>query len=361
MKIQVIGGYFVTKGINMNNNRHYRSLIRRVELLESKLSIHKQHIYETGVNGATKLYEDSNWTVYRITTPEAAQHYGKRASWDITAGKRSGQIFNDKIRNLNLDGGYYFYIAKNNPKQQYCVLQTKDGKINRIYDATGDLVDFLDVDLPVVPEVNLNGITDDDRLIKAVMNNDVTAAKELLRSGADPNAVLRTGHPLICVAAADLNYPMVRLLLKAGADPNAYNKVHGTSPIDEALHSMKKWNPSTVTPEKNSIIKELLNYGANVNQNTLEKLCSDGNIQIVKLILDNTDLDEKSKARLLWRAAEFTTKGNLDVLEYLLDLGIDPNTPDIYGETLLQRMSKWDQRQPIVAKYVNLLKQHGAK
>jgi ankyrin repeat protein len=349
----------------MNTDIYYKSLLKRVELLEAKLNIHRHVVFETSVDtsvdGATKLYEDSDWIVYRITTPEAARAIGKRASWNFTAGNRSGQIFNDTIRNLNLDGGFYFYISKNNPKEQYCVLQTKDRKIKYIYDIKGDTIDFLDIDLPVVPEVNLNGITDDDRLIKAVMNNDVAAAKELLRSGADPNAVLRTGHPLICVAAGDLNYPMVRLLLKAGADPNAYNKVHGSSPIDEVLHSMKKWNPSTVTPEKNSIIKELLNYGANVNKNTLEKLCSDGNIQIVKLVLDNLDLDEKSKARLLWRAAEFTTKGNLDVLEYLLDLGIDPNTPNSYGETLLQKMSKWDQRQPLVAKYVNLLKKHGAK
>ena len=345
----------------MNSVKYYRLLIKRVELLESKLNVHKRAVYEASVDGSTKLYEDSNWTVYRITTPEAARAIGKRANWDITAGKRSGQIFTDIIRNLNLDGGYYFYIAKNNPEEQYCVLQTKDGKVKYIYDVKGDPIDFLDADLPVVPEVNLNGISDDDRLIKAVMDGDITATKELLSSGADPNSVLRSGHPLICVAAADLNYPMVKILLKEGADPNAYDRVNGAAPINAVLNSMKKWNPNKVTPEKNAIIKELLNYGAEVDQSTLEKLCSDGNAPMVKLILDNIDLDEKSSARLLWRAADFTTKGNVEVFEYLLDLGIDPNVPDIYGETLLQKMSKWDQRQPIVAKYVSLLKKHGAK
>lgn len=345
----------------MNTDRYYKSLLKRVELLEAKLNVRRHAVYEASVDGATKLYEDSNWAVYRITTPEAARAIGKRASWNFTAGKRSGQIFNDTIKNLNLDGGFYFYIAKNNPKEQYCVLQTKDRKIKYIYDVKGDIIDFLDVDLPVVPEVNLNGISDDDRLIKAVMDDDLAIAKELLGSGADPNVVLRSGHPLICVAAADLNYPMVKLLLKAGADPNAHDRVNGGAPINAVLNSMKKWNPNKVTPEKNNIIKELLNYGANVDQSTLEKLCSDGNAPMVKLILDNTDLDEKSKSRLLWRAADFTTKGNVEVFEYLLDLGIDPNTPNSYGETLLQKMSKWDQRQPLVAKYVNLLKQHGAK
>lgn len=345
----------------MNNDRYYKSLLKRVELLESKLNIRRRAVYEANVDGATKLYEDSNWTVYRITTPSAAKAIGKRASWRFTAPRSDSRIFGDVIKNYNLDGGVYFYIAKNNPKQQYCVLQTKDGKIKAIWDVTGDPIDFLDVDLPVVPEVNLNGITDDDRLIKAVMNDDVAAAKEALSAGADPNALLRSGHPLICAAAADLNYPMVKLLLKAGADPNAYNRVNGGTALNAVLNSMKKWNPNKVTPEKNNIIKELLNYGATVDQSTLEKLCSDGNAPIVKLVLNNIDLDEKSKSRLLWRAAAFTTKGNVEVFEYLLDLGIDPNTPNIYGETLLQKMSKWDQHQPLVAKYVSLLKKHGAE
>ena len=344
----------------MNDDRYYKSLLKRVELLESKLNIRRHAVYEADVNGATKLYEDSDWTVYRITTPEAARAIGKRASWDITAGKRSSQIFNDTIRNNKLDGGFYFYIAKNDPKKQYCVLQTKGRKIKAIWDVTGDHIDFLDVDLPVVPEVNLNGISDNDRLIKAVMDNDVTAAKKLLSSGADPNAELRSGHPLICVAAADLNYPMVRLLLKAGADPNVEDRINGGTPVNAVLNSMKKWNPDKVTPEKNSIIKELLNYGANVDKDTLEKLCGDGNIQMVKLVLDNTKLDKKLGSRLLWRAADFTTKGNLEVLEYLLDLGVNPNTKNAYGETLLQKMSRWDQRKPLVAKYIDLLKKHGA-
>ena len=305
--------------------------MRRVEALESKLDNRKFRTYEASVDGATKLYEDPNWTVYRITTPSAAKAIGKRADWSFTAPRSDSRIFSDVIRNYNLDGGVYFYIAKNNPRQQYCVLQTKDKKIKAIWDVTGDQVDFLDADLPVVPEVNLNGITDDDRLIKAVMNNDVTAAKEALSAGADPNTLLRSGSPLICAAAADLSYPMVRLLLKAGADPNARNRVHGGTAINSVLNSMKKWNPNSVTPEKNSIIKELLNYGASVDQDTLEKLCRDGNIQMVKLVLDNTDLDKKLSPRLLWSAAAFTTKGNVEVFEYLLDLGIDPNIPNAYG------------------------------
>ena len=342
----------------MNRDKYYESLIRRVEVLESKINNRKFRIYEASVDGATKLYEDQKWTVYRITTPSAAKAIGKRASWSFTAPRSDSRIFGDVIRNYNLDGGVYFYIAKNNPRQQYCVLQTKDGKIKAIWDVKGDSIDYLDADLPVVPEVNLNGITDDDRLIKAVMNNDVTAAKEALSAGADPNALLRSGHPLICAAAADLNYPMVRLLLKAGADPNAHNRVNGGTAINAVVNSMKKWNPNKVTPEKNNIIRELLQYGAEVDRDTLKSLCRDGYVEMVKLILNNSNIEIGGD--LLWAASAYQTKGNIELVEFLLKAGADPNEKNLYGETLLQRALKWDQRQPLVAKYVSLLKQYGA-
>lgn len=343
----------------MNTDKYYKSLLRRVEFLEAKLNVCRRAVYEASVDGATKLYEDSDWTVYRITTPEAARAIGKRASWDITAGRKSGQIFNDTIKNYNLDGGFYFYISKNNPEEQYCVLQTKGRKIKYIYDVKGDHVDFLDADLPVVPEVNLSGITDNDRLIKAAMDDDAAAAKKLLSSGADPNAVLRSGHPLICVAAGDLNYPMVKLLLKFGADPNMYDKVNGVTPIQAALHNMN-WDTNKASNGKNTVIKELLSYGAKVNKDTLKKLCSDGNVLIVKQIIANSD-NVKPDSSLLWAASKFMTKGNLELVELLLKSGVDPNVPDIYGETLLQRALRWDQKNKSVAKYVSLLREYGAE
>jgi hypothetical protein len=344
----------------MNNDNYYRSLINRVELLEAKLNVRRRAVYEASVDGATKLYEDSDWTVYRITTPEAARRYGKRASWDIAESGRSvAQIFKDYIKNYNLDGGFYFYISKNDSREQYCVLQTKDRKIKAIWDVMGDLVDFLDVDLPVVPEVNLNGISDSDRLIKAVSEGDAAAAKELLSSGADPNTVLRSGHPLICVAAGDLDYPMVKLLLKFGADPNMYDKVNGVTPIQAALHNMN-WDTNKASDGKNAVIKELLSYGAKVNKETLKKLCSDGNVLIVKQIIANSD-NVKPDSSLLWAASEFMTKGNLELVELLLKSGADPNTPNSYGETLLQKALRWNQSNKLVAKYVDLLKQYGAE
>ena len=347
----------------MNNDKYYRSLLKRVEFLESKLYNRKTRIYEADVDGATKLYEDSDWVVYRITTPEAAKRYGKSASWDITAGRHSGQIFNDYIKNYNLDGGYYFYISKSDKSKQYCVLQTKGKKIKSIWDVKGEPIDFLDSDLPIVKGVKLNGIGDNDRLIKAVCDHDITAAKDLLNSNVDPNAETFRGTPVICIAAGELDYPMVSLLLKSGADPNAYDKVNGADPVTAALHNMK-WNTNKATPEKNNVIKELLKYGAKVEQDALEKLCTDGNVQMVKLVLDNSDqidLSSKFGSRLLWRASQFMTKGNLDVVELLLESGVNPNMPNSYGETLLQRALGWDQKNKSVAKYVKLLRQYGAE
>ena len=63
----------------------------------------------------------------------------------------------------------------------------------------------------------------------------------------------------------------------------------------------------------------------------------------------------------MWAASEFMTKGNLELVEFLLESGADPNTPNSYGETLLQKALGWDQKNKSVAKYVKLLRQYGAE
>ena len=82
------------------------------------------------VEGADKLYEDSDWVVYRITTYPAAQLYGSNTKWCI-AGRypdqegKGEEYFNGYIEHGNLDGGYYFYLSKKDPSEKYCVLQKK--------------------------------------------------------------------------------------------------------------------------------------------------------------------------------------------------------------------------------------------
>ena len=339
----------------MNDSKYYRLLEKRVELLEAKLNkYNKCRVFEANDDGATVLYEDPEWTVYRITTYKAAVKYGKSTDWGIAERRRNGeQVFADTIRNRKLDGGFYFYINKNDPRKKYCVLQSKSGKIISIWDALDEPMEYLDVDLPVVDGVNLSGIGGSDQLLKAIDDGDAAAVRKLLKSGVDPSVESYQGTPAICSAAMKHAYPIVKLLLKAGADPNAYDPRNGVTPLAAALTGL---NSSSA---KDNTVKELLSNGAKVNLKDLKQLCANGSLALVKLVLDNTDLEPTSD--LLWEASRFMTDGNLKVVEYLLDAGVDPNEPNMYGETLLQKALNWDQKNARVAKYVSLLREYGAE
>ena len=85
------------------------------------------------VDGATKLYEDDEWAVYKITTYPAAQFYGKNTRWCITGRyegheERGEEYFYKYISQNKLDGGYYFYINKKDPYKKFCVLQKENSR-----------------------------------------------------------------------------------------------------------------------------------------------------------------------------------------------------------------------------------------
>ena len=214
-------------------------------------------------------------------------------------------------------------------------------------------MEYLDVDLPVVDGVNLSGIGGSDQLLKAIDDGDAATVRKLLKSGVDPNVESYQGTPAICSAAMQVAYPIVKLLLKAGADPNAYDPRNGVTPIEAAITGLNN------SSAKDNTVKELLSNGANVNLKNIKQLCASGNLALVKLILDNANL--KPNSDMLWEASRFMTDGNLKVVEYLLNAGVDPNVPNMYGETLLQRALKWDQKNAHVAKYVSLLREYGAE
>lgn len=94
-------------------------------------------------SGASLIYSDSDWNVYRITSYKAAQLYGKGTKWCIT-GRFNGyeeqgeEYFNYYIERYDLDGGYYFFISKKDPSKKYCLLRKDSGKIHSIWDAADD-------------------------------------------------------------------------------------------------------------------------------------------------------------------------------------------------------------------------------
>lgn len=303
--------------------------------------------------GAEKLYEDSDWVVYKITSYPAAQLYGKGTKWCITGRypgheDRGQKYFDDYIEDNNLDGGYYFYLNKKDPYEKYCVLQTEDHKIHSIWDAgdtnKGSIMG--DLDLPEIPEVTLKKSLG-DMLLAAVKKNDYTKVKELLEDGVDPNLIDTDGNSILHHASYNSYEKIVKLLLKYGADPNIKN-INNITPLwyasgmhlpevvrllldsgaDPNIKSSIGTSPLSVAFGKKDgrygldTVKILLDYGADPNERTYQGdpiLCvasKNNDLEMVRLLLNagaNTDVKTKIFDRTPLQLA--SRKDIVDLLE----------------------------------------------
>lgn len=125
--------------------------------------------------------------------------------------------------------------------------------------------------------------TPDDMII-AAKGGDAETIKEGLKSGFDPNYKDRQGNHLLLHAAANNNPEVVSVLLKGGADPKLRNKSG-----DDAL-----------------------NYGA-----------IKGNLSVVQQMVK---AGVPVTRRQGWQPLSYAVYGkNMDVFNYLMDQGADPN------------------------------------
>ena len=262
--------------------------------------------------GAEKLYEDEDWVVYRITTYPAAQLYGKNTKWCIT-GRYPGhegkgqEYFDDYIEENDLDGGYYFYISKHDPKEKYCVLQTEDHKIHSIWDAEdtnrGSGLKDLDVDLPKIPEVNLSKFGDSD-IARILVVGDIEDLKNLVENGVD-------------------------LVHFEGNDP-----IYGYGSATDLVSN-------SYTPDKAQVfwdkIKYLMSLGCDypfLNNYTLRRMIMEGSLQDLKNLTDvKVDLSKKNLNGDFSIIDELYKKKSKDKdilqkIQYLLSMGVNPNLPE---------------------------------
>jgi ankyrin repeat protein len=122
-------------------------------------------------------------------------------------------------------------------------------------------------------------------LLAAAYRNDVKAAEELIRSGADVKAANRYGVTPLSVACENGDGRMVEVLLKAGAGPNT-SLPGGETALMTAARTGKV-----------NVVKSLIAHGANVNAKE----------------------DRRGQTALMWAAAE----GNVETIEALLAAGAD--------------------------------------
>ena len=130
------------------NDEEIEELKDFLDNFQSKASKTKQDKQE----GAKLIAEDDKYKVYRITDYKAAQNYGENTKWCIT-GRYDGNVegwYDKYIKERDLDGGYYFYISKSNPREKYCVLVTKNNKVNSVWDAADRDLDFYEIPQDIV-------------------------------------------------------------------------------------------------------------------------------------------------------------------------------------------------------------------
>jgi len=300
--------------------------------------------------GAEKLYEDGDWVVYKITTYPAAQLYGKNTKWCITGRyhgheERGEEYFYDYINDKNLDGGYYFYINKKDPSDKYCVLQTKDKKIDSVWDAEdtdrGSSTTALVRDgilLPNIPEVNL------EEDLKLVFNTylkegNLDKIEHFLKEGfIDVNGAydednIQGGTYLYNIAKSTyLNkyLEIIELLLKYGADPTIDNGFG--SPIVDAVRSYNS-----------DLVNLYIKYGLDVNGKYLPKdslltlACKKDDIDTAKVLLENgADPDFTiTEGTYTFPLLQALKNDNIDLISLLIENGADINKEDKIHRSLI--------------------------
>lgn len=277
--------------------------------------------------GAELIYSDPNWKVYRVTTYPAAQYYGRGTKWCITGNyegeeERGQHYFDSYIDDANLDGGYYFYL-NNDGKRKFCLLREKDGSIHSIWDApdrdyTDEEILFIEPEFPKIPGVfipkkaKINLFVDNSNMLKSAIEkgqdvNERSRAKERDYYGYTP----------IEWHIKNLNWNNIYILLDAGAKIEDENKLkpvleYGTATIlnnilnhakyldkDMLLKGALQW--SVV-----DFVVTLLKHGANPNTK-----CKSGNTPIYDEVLKGYD----ARVSLIKALLKYGAQINNDIVE----------------------------------------------
>lgn len=168
----------------------------------------------------------------------------------------------------------------------------------------------------------------DQQLIRAAGRADVVALRQLIKDGAQVNAVDEWGNTALLLAAREGDVETARALLRAGADVDG--RGGPLTPLGQAA-----------LRGHTHMVRLLLRSGARVdarglNEHTpLMNAAKLNHSEVVGLLLKagaNTQVKDRTGAGLL----QVTINDNLpQVMTVLLGHGLDPNQPDADGLTPL--------------------------
>ncbi len=176
----------------------------------------------------------------------------------------------------------------------------------------------------------------DELLYRAVTSNDVTEARRLLESGADPNMVPWGKDPALIEAVRSDNSEMVQLLLEAGADIHAHD-IWKNSALMAALEFGNL-----------DIIEALLEASAEPDEATMNYhfnprwLSDHQSRDLLRVLLEggmSPDIGIFGGDPLLLEAVNAQEPV---LVQMLLDAGADPNVADGFGRSALVRAVSYE-------------------
>ena len=164
-------------------------------------------------------------------------------------------------------------------------------------------------------------------LVYAARTGDIDAARALLEGGADVNQTTRYGWSPLLAATQNENYQMAKFLIEHGANVNLANK-GGWTPLYLAVDNRNieggDYPVRTADMDSLAYITYLLDKGANVNWRVTESTET-------RTVFTNQWLNEEGATAFL-RAAQ---SGDLELLKLLAARGADPKINTKLGVTPL--------------------------
>ena len=180
-------------------------------------------------------------------------------------------------------------------------------------------------------------------LMDAAVSGNVAIARELLKSGANPNLLNSKGRTALHSAVISASTDMVNLLLKAGADPNVFgNDDEKMSALDLALRRWANENEDDREGGISDVLELMLNKGMPSDRGSLSEtaldLVAEGHPEVVDLLRKqgfsvDANYSKNGASQLFITAA--IGDDRLQAAELLLKIGADANYKSPAGLSVL--------------------------
>ena len=174
----------------------------------------------------------------------------------------------------------------------------------------------------------MSATTVDERLLEAVRTGDLDALRRALAEGADPDARDAAGTPAVMVATIARRPDLLRALLEAGADVDAQDATLDNPFLyagrEGLLDILRLANEAEADPTITN------RYGGVALIPASER----GHVEVVRYLLDETDIDVDHVNKLGWTAlleAILLSDGgppHQEIVALLIDAGADVDLAD---------------------------------